>query len=231
LKAPANPEDVKQAQSTLASAQSALDQAKQTLAQTNLVAPFDGQVAQVNMNVGEPAPGTGDVILLDTHNFYVDLPVDELDIAKIKVGQSADMHFEALASGTIPGQVTQISNTPNAGTPITYTVRVVISSDGHPLLSTMSTTASIIIANAANVLRLPNRFIRIDRQANKAYATVKQADGTFQDVQIQLGTANDTYTEIKSGLNEGDVVAVAGSNPNANRGGAGGNPLRRIFGG
>ncbi|HLY26561.1 MAG TPA: efflux RND transporter periplasmic adaptor subunit [Aggregatilineales bacterium] len=231
LLAPPNPDDVKQAQSTLASAQSALDQAKQTLAETNLVAPFDGVVAQINMNVGEPAPSSQDAVLLDTHSFYVDLPVAELDIAKIKVGQDADMHFEALPSGTIPGKVTLISTAPNTGTPITYTVRVEIASQGQPLLSTMSTTASIILANATNVLRLPNRFIRIDRQANKAYATVLQSDGSYLDVQIQLGTSNDSYTEIKSGLKEGDVVAVAGAKVNSGNGGGGGNPLRRIFGG
>ena len=233
LLAAPNPESVKQAQDNLAAAQTALDQAKQTLNDTTLVAPFDGLVAQVNLNVGQIAPNSAAIILLDVSSFYVDLPVAELDIAKIKVGQTANMHFEALPNATIQGKVTQISNTANSGTPITYTVRITVDPAGQPLLSTMSTTASIITANAANVIRLPNRFIRIDRTKNAAYATVRQPDGSFKEVQIKIGTANDTYTEVQSGLKVGDVVATPGaagtSGNNRGPGGPGG-PFRFLGG-
>ncbi len=230
LLSPANPDDVKQAQDNLASAQTALDAAKLTLTNTQLTAPFDGMVAQIKLNVGEAAPSSQAVILVDTSSFYVDVPVAELDVANINVGQDVNLLFQALPNVTVPGKVILISDTANASTPITYNVRIQINSAGKPLLSTMSTTAAIIISNAPNVIRIPNRFIRIDRTTRRTFATVQQPDGTFQEVQIQIGTANDTYTEVKSGLQVGQVVTVPSTTPTTNRG-AGGNPIGRLLGG
>jgi multidrug efflux pump subunit AcrA (membrane-fusion protein) len=198
-----------------------------------LIAPFDGLVAQVNLSVGQPAPASQAVALLDVSSFYVDLPVAELDIAKVQVDQPVSLHFDALPTMPIQGKVIRISDVANTGTPVTYNVRVQIDPAGHPLLSTMSATASIVTSNAANVVRLLNTFIRIDRAQNKAYASVRQPDGSFKEVQVQLGTSNDTYTEIKSGLKAGDVVTVPSAVGNSGgQGGPGGfNPLRRLAGG
>jgi RND family efflux transporter MFP subunit len=203
-----NTDDVKQAKDTLASAQAALTQAQQNLDKTKLIAPFDGLIAQVNLSLGQQAPAAQAIVFLDVSSFYVDLPIAELDIASVKVGQNVNLRFDALPTTPIQGKVIQVASVANTGTPVTYTVRVQVDPAGQPLYTTMSATASIITSNAANVIRLPNRFIRIDRTKNKAYASVRQPDGTFKDVAIQLGTANDTYTQIVSGLNEGDVVGL-----------------------
>jgi len=157
-------------------------------------------------------------------NYYVDVPVAELDITKIKVGQSVNLVFDALPGQTLSGKVSQIATTPNTGTPVTYAVRIVFSPAGQPLLSTMSTTAYIVYDDTANVVRLLNGFIRQDTTTNQSYASVQQADGSFQNVPIQLGVANDSYTEITSGLKVGDVVAAPASSSQSGRstGGAGG---------
>ena len=199
---------MKQAQANLDSAKSALAQAQSNLDKTKLISPFNGVIAAVDLNLGQDAPSGTDIILLDTSSFYVDLPVAELDIASVQVGQPVNLLFDALPNTTINGKVTQVASTSNGDTPVTYNVRVEIDPAGQPLLSTMSTTASIVTNNANNVVRIPNNYIRIDRQANKEYASVKQPDGTFQDVQLVLGTANATYTEVKSGLHAGDIVAI-----------------------
>jgi RND family efflux transporter MFP subunit len=235
-----NADDVKQAQANVASAQAALDQANADSLKTRLVAPIDGIIAQVNMNIGEQAPAAQAVVLVDTSSFYVDLPVSELDIAKVQVNQPVELHFDALPNATLKGNVSYIANVANTSTPVTYTVRVVIDPAGQPLLSSMSTIASIITSNTSNVVRLPNRFIRINRTQNTAFATVKQPDGTFKEVSITLGASNDSYTEIKSGLKAGDVVETplaagaqggAGGARPGGFGGGGGFPLRGLGGG
>src|SRR5260221_49702 len=96
LLSPANPDDVKQAQDNLASAQTALDAAKLTLTNTQLTAPIDGMGAQIKLNVGEAAPSSQAVILVDTSRFYVDVPLSELDVANINVGQDVNLLFQAL---------------------------------------------------------------------------------------------------------------------------------------
>jgi len=232
-----NADDVKQAQANVAVAQAALDQANADALKTRLIAPIDGIIAQVNMNIGEQVPATQAVVLVDTSSFYVDLPVSELDIAKVQVDQPVDLHFDALPNAILNGKVSYIANVANTATLVTYTVRVVIDPAGQPLLSSMSTIASIITSNTSNVVRLPNRFIRINRTQNAAFATVKQPDGTFKEVSITLGASNDSYTEIKSGLKAGDVVETplaAGAQGGGGRPdgfGGGGFPLRGLGGG
>ena len=226
-----NVNDVKQAQANLSAAQATLAQAQSDLSKTHLVAPFNGLVAAINLNLGQQSPTTNAIMLMDVNSFNVDLPVAEIDIAQIQVGMPVNLHFDALGNNvTVVGKVTLISDTPNSGTPVTYNVHVEIAPDGQPLLATMSTTASIIISDTTNVVRMPNRLIRIDAAHKAAYATVRQPDGTFKEVPIQLGASNDTYTEVKSGLNAGDVVTTPSAGGNG-RGPNGATALLRGLGG
>ncbi len=216
-------EDVDQANARLQASQAALDQAKADLAKTKLVAPFDGVVAKVNLNIGEQAPLSSAVIMLDTSRFYVDLPIDEKDIARVALGQTAKLTFDSLPGAVLEGKVTRIADTATkSGDNVTYTIRVEINPAGQALISTMSTTAKIVVGQAANVLRVQNRFIRLDRATGKTYANIRQPDGTFKEVEIVLGLRSDTYSEVKSGLSAGDVIGLVKVDtlrPGANAGG------------
>jgi multidrug efflux pump subunit AcrA (membrane-fusion protein) len=202
----ADPNDIKQAQNNIDAAEAQLAAAEANLNKTRLVAPMDGLVAQINLQVGQTAPTSAAVVMLDTSKFYVDVPVSEIDIASIKVGQKVDLHFDALSGKTLSGTVTRISDTATQTNPVTYTVRVELDPTDQPLLASMSTTANIITSQASNVVRISNRFIRVT--GNRAFASLQQPDGSFADVPITLGAANDLYTEIKSGLKVGDVIAI-----------------------
>jgi HlyD family secretion protein len=204
-----NKEDVDQANARLQAAQAALDQAKADLAKTKLFAPFDGVVAKVNLNVGEQAPLNAAVIMLDTSKFYVDLPIDEKDIARVALDQTARLTFDSIPGAVLEGNVTRIADTATkSGDNVTYTIRVVIDPAGQNLISTMSTTAKIVVGQASNVLRVQNRFIRLDRATGKTFANIRQPDGTFKEVEIVLGLRSDTYSEVKSGLAAGDVIGL-----------------------
>ena len=223
LKKGGDKQDITRAQANLDAAKAALAQAKTTLEKTKLVAPFDGVVATLNLNLGQPAPQTA-AVLLDTSSFYVDLPVDEVDIAKIGLDQSVDLKFDSLPGTPFKGKVTYIAPAATkTGDTVTYTVRVEIDPSGHSLISTMSTTASIITGESTNVLRVRNRFIRLDRAKNQAFVALRQPDGTYKEVEVKLGLHNETFTEVTSGLSEGDVLVNPeviqklpkfGSNPN-----------------
>ncbi|MCC7447727.1 MAG: efflux RND transporter periplasmic adaptor subunit [Anaerolineae bacterium] len=204
-----NKEDVDQANARLQAAQAALDQAKADLAKTRLVAPFDGVVAKINLNLGEQAPVNAAVIMLDTSSFYVDLPIDEKDIARVALDQSAKLTFDSMPGAVLEGKVTRIADTATkSGDNVTYTIRVVIDPAGQNLISTMSTTAKIVVGQATSVLRVQNRFIRLDRATGKTFANVRQPDGSFKEVEIVLGLRSDTYSEVKSGLAAGDVIGL-----------------------
>src|SRR5450432_164468 len=202
-------QDIQRTQINLKAAQVALDQAKAALDKTTLVAPFDGVIGNLNLNLGEQVPVGPAAIILDTSSFYVDLPIDEVNIAKVAVGQDAELTFAALPGSVLTGKVTRIGTSQQkSGGVVTYAVRVELIPDGKPLLSSMTAVANIITAESKNVLLIPNRFVRVDGSTGKAYARVRQTDGSFQDAEIVLGLQNETVTEIKSGLQAGDVIAL-----------------------
>jgi len=221
-------DDVAKAQAQLESAQHALDAANAALAKTTLVAPYGGIVATINLHVGEAAPSSAAIVMLDTSSYYVDVPIDETDISQVTVGQPVTLTVDALTGVTVNGKVSKIAATSTlSGNVVTYTVRITVDPAGQPLRSAMSATANIITQQAANALRVPNRFITVNSSTGKATANVRQSDGTFKTVEVTLGVRNSTYTEIHSGLSEGDVLSsstvasaagTASSASNSNRG-------------
>ena len=202
-------EEVVQAQAQLDAAQVSLQAAKDNLTKATLVAPFDGAIAKINVHIGEPAPQDNAVVILDTHSFLVDIPVDEADINQVSVGQPAQLTLDALPGAVVNGKVTRIADTSSKkGDVVTYKVRVEIDPAGQPLLTSMSATTRIITSQAKDVLRVRNRFIRMDRATNKAFVTVQQQDGSYKEVEVTVGIRSDTYTELKSGVQEGDNIAI-----------------------
>ena len=57
---------------------------------------------------------------------------------------------------------------------------------------------------------------KIKNQNRQKTVTVKLADGSSEDVQIETGISNDAYTEVKSGLSEGDIVLIEENSEQSN---------------
>jgi HlyD family secretion protein len=90
-------------------AQAALDLAKQTLANTNIVAPFDGTVVWIGPHVGENASTQSTAIVIaDLTQMQVQANVDELTLSGLKVGQRATLAVDALGDQTLTGRVSKI---------------------------------------------------------------------------------------------------------------------------
>lgn len=90
-----------------------LASAGETLSNYVVVAPFDGVVMEVNVSLGEEVgPETYVVKIADTSAWYVETSdLTELEIVKIKVGQSAAVVADALSEVTMTGQVESIGQT------------------------------------------------------------------------------------------------------------------------
>jgi len=203
----ADAQDIARAQASVQVAQSAFDQVKANRAKLTLVAPFDGVIAKLYLNLGQQTPVGPAALLLDTSSFYVDLPVPEANITQVQLGQSVSLTFKALPGKVLTGKVTRLADTGvKVGTVVTYAVRVVIDPSGQTLLGSMTATASINTGNITSAVRIPNRLIRTDSNTGSSYATVRQPDGSYQEVPISLGLHDDTYSQVISGLKVGDVV-------------------------
>ncbi len=98
------------AEAEVAAAQAGVDQAKASLADTELTAPFAGEIARVDVNPGEQAtPGVPLIWLADQSAWLIETTdLTELDIAKINIGDTANLEFDALPDLQLDGKVIRI---------------------------------------------------------------------------------------------------------------------------
>lgn len=187
-----------------------LEQARENLAQTALVAPFDGIIAQNDLTVGQLPPQGIAVLLMDTSSFYVDLPIDETDIVNIKIGQRVTITVDALPDLDVTGQVERVAFTPTViGQLVTYNVRVRVDDAFTDALRVgMSVTADIIVDERADVVIVPNRFVRIDRLTQEAFVTVQTEPGRYREILVLLGSRNERFSEVITGLEPGQRVVL-----------------------
>jgi HlyD family secretion protein len=186
-----------------------LEQARFNLEQTRLYAPFDGLLVSNELTVGELPPQGAAYILMDTDAYYLDLPIDEVDIVKVKEGQRVNIEVDALPDAEITGEVMRLAYTPTViGQVVTYTARVKLDPTDAPLRVGMTVTAQIVVAERDDVLLVPNRFIRIDRTTQTASVVVRDVDNTLRQVRVILGERNTETSEISVGLLEGQTVVL-----------------------
>jgi HlyD family secretion protein len=186
-----------------------LEQARFNLEQTRLYAPFDGLLVSNELTVGELPPQGAAYILMDTDAYYLDLPIDEVDIVKVKEGQRVNIEVDALPDAEITGEVVRLAYTPTViGQVVTYTARVKLDPTDAPLRVGMTVTAQIVVAERDDVLLVPNRFIRIDRTTQTASVVVRDVDNTLRQVRVILGERNTETSEISVGLLEGQTVVL-----------------------
>ncbi len=125
LQAGVRPETLAAARADLASAEAALQDAQALLADTELVAPFAGVVAQLLPSIGEQVgPGTPVVRLADFSQWQVETDdLTELNVVRVREGAPVQLTFDALPGVTLPGRVVQIKPIGvNKQGDITYTV-------------------------------------------------------------------------------------------------------------
>lgn len=200
--------DVRMAENDLQRAQLAVDQARANLSRAVLVAPFDGIIAKNNLVIGELPPQTA-FELIDASSYYVDLAIDETDIVRIETDQPASLALDALPETRVQGTVTRVAQTPTlTGQVVTYLTRVTLAPTFEPIRVGMNATATIVVDDLQDVLTLRNRFIRIDRTTQQAFATIQRPDGQFEEVKIELGLRNETHSQVLSGLEAGQRVVL-----------------------
>ena len=224
LTAPPAEKDLAQAEATVAQAEAGLAKARLNRQHAELVAPFSGTIATVNVKVGDQVGASGQtaaMTLVDESAFHVDVNVSEADVSKLKLGQAAEVELDALPGQKLPGTLDYIAPTATSQQNVTtYLARVSLrpaaeGSGETPVLRTgMSAAVSIVADRRKNVLLVPSGAIRETDTGQQVQ--VKRGNETTS-VDIKTGLAGDTFTEVTSGLSEGDVVVMPGPRP-TNRG-------------
>jgi len=219
------PVDIKSKELTVKQNESALLDAKEKLADYSIYAPFDGVVAEIDIKNGDSVSANAVIATLITNQMIAEITLNEVDVAKIKIGEKVTLTFDALPDLTISGKVLDIDTlgTVSQGV-VSYGVKIAFDTLANSIKSGMSVTADIITDIKQDVLILPNTAIKT-QGISKYVELVTASDALKQQLaanvsgvalpipptqqSIETGISNDTSTEIVSGLKEGDIVVAS----------------------
>ncbi len=229
--------------SSLRSAQHKLDDANQELGYYSVVAPFDGIVGAIPVQEHEDVSAGTSVLTLLTSQQMATISLNEVDAAKIQVGQKATMTFDAIDGLTMTGEVAQVSpiGTVSQGV-VSYEVQIAFDAQDDRVKSGMSVSTSIVTAVKADVLTVPNSAIKTQNEqsyvemlsgvkipsSTSEYVTTS---ATPERVTVVTGLANDSLTEIVSGLKEGDSVVSQTIKSGTTQATTGNGSTRSVMGG
>ena len=207
-------ETIQSAYESLRSREISMRNAQETLGNYTITAPISGTVIQRKYQQGENAESGKDLcIIYDMSYLEMTINVDELDINQVTVGQDVTVTADSV-DGTFSGVVTRVSmvGTTNNGT-TTYPVTVQVDDYGE-LRPGMNVNAQIVVEQATDAIAVPNAAIERgdyvlvttdSPSAANADTTMPAPDG-YVYVSVETGVSDDNYTEITSGLQEGDII-------------------------
>jgi len=191
------------ARSELKAAQAATRRAQAQREYNQLVAPADGVVLRRDGEAGQFVPaGQAVFTLACCAPLRVSAEVDEEDIARVFVGQSASMRTDALPRRLFSGTVAEITPKGDAVSR-SYRVRIRLSDapsvEAGPLRPGMTMDANLIIARRDGALLLPSSAV-------KGELVWLVADGRLRQRSIVRGATGAGRVEIISGLTDTDQV-------------------------
>lgn len=204
-------------------AEAALAAARATLDKTTMTAPFAGMVLDVTTEVGEwisPSPPgvfiPPVVDLIDPDSLYVSAPLDEADVARVRVGLPVRITLDAFRGRLFPGTITYVSSYVETRQEQnrTLTVEADFSERDLPenILAGLSADVEVILDSRESVLRIPTYALLEERRVLVVRGRKLVAAGA------QTGLRNWEFTEISSGLSEGELVVVSLDRPEVKAG-------------
>jgi len=223
LQAGPDPQAVAAARAKVAAAQATVDQAQ-------LTAPFRATVVAVSNKVGDSVDSGGNAIALaDLTSLEVLVSVSEVDINRIVVGQAATLTLDAAPGQTFTGTVAEVTifGQSSQGV-VTFPVKIVVPKPSPQVKPGMTAAVSIVTDSRENVLMVPNRAVRVTGGLRSVTVLF---EGQQLLVPVTLGLANETTSEVLTGLKEGDtlVLNVPTTTQTGGFGGGGGGGF--LFGG
>ncbi len=234
LKEPVDALDLKSQQLSIQQRVNTLADAREKLIDYTIRAPFDGVIAQVDVKKGDAVSSGTATFTLITKQKIAEVSLNEVDAAKVKVGQKATLTFDAISDLSITGEVGEIDalGTVSQGV-VTYNVKIVFDTQDDRVKPGMSANVSIITDIRQDVLLVANSAIKSSGNAHyiempsESVAVQDNSSGVIlknplRQQTVEIGLANDSMTEVTSGLAEGDQVVVrsvssnsAGTNTNS----------------
>ena len=220
------------------SAEASLREANENLVKTTVYSPMTGTISSLSVELGERVIGatmmTGTEVLrvADLNRMEVVVEVNENDIIRVKLGDTANVEVDAYLDRTFKGVVTEIANSAKSTTITSdqvtnFEVRILIlrelyedlvsEKNPSPFRPGMSASVDIFTSRKADILTVPIQAVTTRTDTTKAEAAgtedirtlVFVSDGKYALARdVKTGIQDNVNIEILSGLAEGDTVIV-----------------------
>lgn len=206
---------VSAAQRSLASAQANLDQANAKAAGRTVTAPSSGNIVELNAKVGATVTGgtimgEGDTSggkqcmqIADLSKMKVTVQVGEKDIAKIAVGQSANVTYPAFPDIVSQGTVTAIASVANSdsgsasGGSVTFNVDILIEAPDSRLKPGMTAEVSVVTEKLDDVVMVPTMALMTEDGEHYYVNLATDSEGKkTRRVKVTVVTQNDNEAVV-----------------------------------
>ncbi len=222
---------VEVAKINLKSAQASYTTTKKTASERTVKAPMDGTVTTLNISDGDTlgsssssnaasSSGSGStgsttassssssvpIVINDLSSLNASIDLNEVDASSVQIGQAVTMTFDAIDDLSLTGKVSAIGTTGTESSGVvTYPITISFDLIDERLKPQMSVTATITTSVKQDILTVPNSAIKT---SNSESYVLLMKDGTPTKQTVVIGIANDSYTEITSGLSENDTIVT-----------------------
>lgn len=236
--------DVEQAELSLAAARQRLSENYSSIGERDIIAPFAGSVQDMeNVVVGAtPTGGSEDSISLGTlvsDEYIVTFTLDATDITKISIGKKVEVTVTSYANQPkFNATISEISSLPASSGVAQYDVKAKLDYDAKTadiiIREGMLSDVIVVQEERENVLRVPTSAITYE----EGKPVLKIVDSLTEDQQrqfeemgivrmedvelntysaeVELGVAGKFYSEIISGVEEGEMILITGTKITSN---------------
>ena len=209
-------ESIQSASESLRSAEISMQNQQDNMSNYTITSPISGTIIEKDAKQGDAlTSGSTLCVIYDLSYLEMVINVDELQIGALSVGQKVQITADAVGDKTYVGTVTRVSmKGSSSGGTTTYPITIRID-DTDGLRPGMNANAEIVVAEANNALVVPNAavirggYVLVSKKSPSAANAVEDMDAPegYVYVKVETGVSDDSYTEIKSGLQEDDTVA------------------------
>ncbi|MDD3607418.1 MAG: efflux RND transporter periplasmic adaptor subunit, partial [Candidatus Moranbacteria bacterium] len=187
--------------------------ALENLEKSALRSPVNGVVTQINYKSGEvlgSATVSEPFAKVLSYDFIIESNVPESDIAQIKLGQTAEITFDALSEDDLfSGEVVEIEPASTVIQDVVYyKVKFKLNNFDQQLKAGMSCDIEVKIDEREDVLAIAQRAVEKD-ESGRSVVKILSENGQVEQIEVKIGLKDDGgMVEIISGLKEGDEVVV-----------------------
>lgn len=214
------PIDLQISENSIKKLEANLAELKQNLLDYVVRAPFDGVISKILVKKGDSVSSGTNIATIVSKQKIAEITLNEVDVAKVKIGQKAILTFDAIENLSITGNVASIDTvgTVSQGV-VNYYVQINFDTQDDRIKPGMSTSVAIITDVKTDVLTVQNSAIK----SQNAYFYVEMFEMpiatdvgtqgiTSSSLPVQrvvtTGISNDTVSEITSGLSENDQIIL-----------------------